>query len=73
MKTVKIAKTYHVKITMQDNKIYEMHTGHVDCIEDYSKIWKNNLEDGKFLNIYDGNGTLIVNSKLVKSIEITRI
>lgn len=73
MKTVKIAKKYQVKITMQDNEIYEMHTGHVECIEDYSEIWKNNLEDGKFLNINARNGTLIVNSKLVKSIEITRI
>lgn len=73
MKTVKIAKKYQVKITMQDNEVYDMHTGHVECIDNYSDIWKNHLENEKFVNINACNGTLIVNSQLVKSIEIKPI
>lgn len=56
---VEMIQKYLVRITMQDNEMHEMHTGHVECIEDYSEIWTNNLEDGKFLNINARNGTLI--------------
>lgn len=73
MRTVKMAKKYQVKITMQDNEVYDMHTGDIESIDNYSDIWKNHLENEKFANINAGNGTLIVNSQLVKSIEIKPI